>query len=100
MIGRERVRSELEPGGPCEATGDPAPGHHIGRCVESMDACEMGLYMRRLEGERERENEDEDRNIHSSRTYLAEQFRGLTSPLRPSGHLWPRPLISTLLIMR
>lgn len=32
----------------------PAPGHHIGRCVESMDACEMGLYMRRLEGERER----------------------------------------------
>lgn len=71
----------------------PAPGHHIGRCVESMDACEMGPYMRRLEGERE--NEDEDRNIHSLRTYLAEQFRDVTSaPFWPPGQAPYFPLLS------
>lgn len=73
----------------------PASGHHIGRCVESMDACEMGLYVRRLEGERERENEDEDRNIHSSLTDLAEQFQDVTSaPFWPPGQTPYFPLLS------
>ena len=55
--GQERKgRREPEPGGPCKVPGEPpASGHHTGRCVESVDACEMGLHVRRLEGEGEGE---------------------------------------------